>query len=102
MVESDPESRSILRFHTRNGYIRLAAEGGDIKPPWCAEYWVYLLSAQDEIQYLMKEAWRWQEVYEATKPQNLSWYEKETQLKRKIKAFKVQGQKGILNCIYAC
>ncbi|KAF0690102.1 Aste57867_18496 [Aphanomyces stellatus] len=93
-VDITPESRPTVRFASRNGHIRVGG-GEDLKPPWCAEFWVWLLPKEDDVLYLMEEALRWQETIVETTPRLKSWQEKMKDLQTKLKLAKGRGGGGV-------
>ncbi|KDO33234.1 hypothetical protein SPRG_02044 [Saprolegnia parasitica CBS 223.65] len=83
-VNVSPEARAVLRFNTRQGYVRLDG-GDDRKPPWCAEFWVHLFSKADDVLHFMSDALRWQATLRATFPRLDGCIADEKALKERIK-----------------
>ncbi|RHZ21251.1 hypothetical protein DYB37_000202 [Aphanomyces astaci] len=73
-----------LRFASRSGHIRIGG-GDDIKPPWCAEFWVWLHSKEDDVLYFMEQAIRWQECVRTTTSRLNEWQDKHKQLQETLK-----------------
>ncbi|RHY10726.1 hypothetical protein DYB30_000021 [Aphanomyces astaci] len=72
-----------LRFASRSGHIRIGG-GDDIKPPWCAEFWVWLHSKEDDVLYFMEQAIRWQECVRTTTSRLKEWQDKHKQLQETL------------------
>ncbi|ETV88333.1 hypothetical protein, variant [Aphanomyces astaci] len=83
-VDVSPEARAALRFASRSGHIRIGG-GDDIKPPWCAEFWVWLHSKEDDVLYFMEQAIRWQECVRTTTSRLKEWQDKHKQLQETLK-----------------
>ncbi|OQS06300.1 hypothetical protein THRCLA_01649, partial [Thraustotheca clavata] len=83
-VDLSPHARSILRFTSRQGRIDIQA-GEDISPPWCAEFWVYLFSKEDDILHFMAHAIEWHVKYSEVSPRLDKWMAEEKSIKDKIK-----------------
>ncbi|RLO09342.1 hypothetical protein DYB28_012761 [Aphanomyces astaci] len=73
-----------LRFASRSGHIRIGG-GDDIKPPWCAEFWMWLHSKEDDVLYFMEQAIRWQECVRTTTSRLNEWQDKHKQLQETLK-----------------
>ncbi|ETW01071.1 hypothetical protein H310_06697 [Aphanomyces invadans] len=78
-VDVSPETRAALRFPSRSGHVRIQG-GDDIQPPWCAEFWVWLHSKEDDVLFFMEEAIRWQERMDCMSLRLKEWREKQKQL----------------------
>ncbi|KAH9196224.1 hypothetical protein AeNC1_001788 [Aphanomyces euteiches] len=95
-VDPSPESRSFLSFHGLGGFVRIDG-GQDLKPPWCAEFWVWLYAVDDDVRFLMREALTWQDRIAATTVKLNKWQRQLQELKAKLKASQKAGsiEKGL-------
>ncbi|OQR94513.1 hypothetical protein ACHHYP_01218 [Achlya hypogyna] len=84
-VDASLETRATLFFATRNGHLCIDA-GDDLKPPWCAEYWVWLFSKADDVLAFMAEALKWQAKLREMYPRLDHWIAEEKKLKDQLKA----------------
>ncbi|KAI9989122.1 hypothetical protein PInf_022866 [Phytophthora infestans] len=95
------KDRSMLQFKTGgNAYIFIhnnstinQAPSIDLPPPWTAEFYVWMVDAEEEILSLHRSSLEWTEIVAIHKREHTQWQAKSDACKKKLRVLKQQRKR---------
>eukprot|EP00644_Phytophthora_capsici_P015064 jgi/Phyca11/127727/e_gw1.71.37.1 len=85
------KDRSMIQFKTGgNSYMSISSSSVDLPPPWTAEYYVWIVEAEEEVLSLHRKSLELMETAAVNTRENAQWQAKADACKKKLKELKTK------------